>query len=119
MGKNKLPPKLDIIEVLNSLENGDILVEAEKLLRDVVKAALDTSKKGSITLKIEVVGGGNKVLYTPSLTAKIPEPTRVPSIAYANEEGDLFTAPPNQTELPLSDVQVGENGLRVIDDDDD
>jgi hypothetical protein len=82
-------------------------------LAEIVQAVVETGKKGSLTLKLDISlnKDGETLTVSDSVTAKVPDHDTKPSIFYADGNGNLSRNNPSQPELPLRDVSAkrGDN----------
>ena len=80
--------------------------EAGEQLQALVAAVLDTGKKGSVTLTVNVEPMKNTagtLLTTVKVTAKIPEEPVKAAVFYADDDGNLVRNDPNQ--LPFESLK--------------
>lgn len=92
-------------DVLGELENGQALRDLTRLQYEVVRAVLDTVKKGSLTITIEYTPTGRGSVETDvKITAKAPEHGRPSTTFFATPEGTLMRDDPKQPKLPLREV---------------
>lgn len=93
--------------------NYDMLLdELAERLQEVVAAVIETDKKGALTLKLEVAkfdrgSGGGAVTIVPSITTKVPEPTKPSALFYASTGGNLHREDPNQISLTFGPRSTG------------
>ncbi|MGO2111716.1 MAG: hypothetical protein ACTH31_08890 [Pseudoclavibacter sp.] len=76
----------------------------EDKLADLVAAVVETGKKGTITLALNVApfeGSTDTLVVSDRLTVKRPEVEQKPSILYPTPDGDLRRSDPNQPEFEL------------------
>lgn len=101
------------LDVLRELEKGRLADELSEKLPQVVAAVKDTGKPGALTLTIRVkpYNKDDDILIVDStVTAKVPQPDRKPSLMYADGDANLVRSDPNQPMLP----GVGTGGPKVI-----
>lgn len=92
---------------LQEQRGGDAHEEASHLLQELILAATETGKAGSLTIQIKVKpskAGGRTVTVTDVVKATIPQHDREISVFYVDAEGNLHRNDPHQTRLPLSAV---------------
>lgn len=106
MGLNFAPVERPFIEALKLSNNGDDVAEASELLTELVRRVRDIGGKGHVTVKIAVEGIGKKVALTADLTSKMPREKRPKTAVFADENGRLGTADPDQYELDLSNEEA-------------
>ncbi|WP_295014833.1 hypothetical protein [uncultured Microbacterium sp.] len=90
-------------------------VEAAETLRKVIAAVQDTGKVGSLVVRLDVKpadGGIEAVVVTDKLTAKIPEKTRIGSLAFITKDGDLSRTDPSAMPL-FTDEDIRDAGAHV------
>ena len=104
-------------EYVRELEAGMIDAEATDLMGELVRAVRDTGKKGSISLKIELVptdrDGDHIHLSVKDLSISKPQPPRDGQLMYSSGDGDLARHNPNQGRLPLTGIEGGVSGAYV------
>lgn len=87
-------------EFLVKQRAGSLNVEAAERLAEVVAAVAETGKDGSMTLTIKVSRNKAGALeVTDKVVAKIPDFGRVPTLWWADDDGNLVRRDPNQPEL--------------------
>lgn len=90
-------------------------VEAAETLRKVIAAVQDTGKVGSLVIRLDVKpadGGIDAVVVTDKLTSKIPEKTRIGSLAFVTASGDLSRSDPSAMPL-FTDEDIRDAGAHV------
>jgi hypothetical protein len=90
-------------------------VEAAETLRKVIAAVQDTGKVGSLVIRLDVKpadGGIDAVVVTDKLTPKIPEKTRIGSLAFITKDGDLSRTDPSAMPL-FTDEDIRDAGANV------
>lgn len=87
--------------------NGGLHGELSDLLAELVLAALEHEKKGSLTVKLDVApnSDGLTVTITDTVTLKKPEANRGAGIWFSDENGNLSRRNPAQPELPFREVR--------------
>lgn len=79
----------DFIAILEQHAKGSVQLEASRALADVVAGALDTEKKGYVSVKVEVEPmDSGTVRLKATVTKKVPEDPAA-SIWFADGEGQL------------------------------
>ena len=77
-------------EFLSDLDNGEVERIATEKLRAVVKAVIDTNKKGKVTIVIDVESErGSMVLVSGKVEAKLPTRATMSTPLYTDESGNL------------------------------
>lgn len=93
--------------VLQDLNGGQL---ADKLALDVqelVAAVRDRSRKGTLTLKLEVAprkGNIDALNVTARVDLKLPEGEPMEAVFFADENGNLLREDPRQMTIPLRTV---------------
>lgn len=87
--------------------NGGLHSELSDALTELVTAARETGRAGTITLSIKVAPNKDNSTVTVSDKVKVtlPEPERGAGIFFFDDEGNLTRSNPNQTSLPLREVE--------------
>lgn len=95
----------DVLAGMNAGRTVDNLTEK---LAEVTNAVLQTGKKGTLTLKIEVSKNSeHSVSLNENVDIKVPELSRGTAVYFKNNNGDLMRDDPRQPRLPLR--RVGED----------
>ncbi len=90
-------------------------IEAAETLRKVTAAVQETGKVGSLVIRLDVKpadGGIDAVVVTDKITSKIPEKTRIGSLAFITETGDLSRTDPSAMPL-FTDEDIRDAGANV------
>lgn len=91
---------MNLSATLASIRYGSLSDEFESKLRELVLAATETGKKGSLTLAITIVPRKDgQVEVVDDLKAKLPEHDKGATILFATPEGNLMRQDPRQLEL--------------------
>lgn len=91
-----------ITDVLREIRGGAAVVLASELLAEVVQAAIETGKKGELTLKLSIEPDeqdGNQIVVEADVKAKKPHRSVPTSVFYADREGGLHRVDPRQREM--------------------
>lgn len=110
--KKESPPSLSVM--LARVRPGTD-VEAAETLRKVTAAVQETGKVGSLVIRLDVKpadGGIDAVVVTDKITSKIPEKTRIGSLAFITETGDLSRTDPSAMPL-FTDEDIRDAGAYV------
>lgn len=97
--------------VLQDIDNGAV---SERLAADVqalVTAVLEQSRKGSITLKLEIAprkGNSRALNVAARVETKLPAPEPVESVFFTDRSGNLHRDDPQQMSIPLRQVGTPE-----------
>lgn len=92
--------------------NGHGHRKASTSLQDVVNAVVETGKKGSVTVTVNVEpmksADDGTLLLTVNVTEKIPaEPTKA-AVFYADDDGNLTRSDPRQPQLDFASLREVE-----------
>lgn len=97
---------------LASCHRGETLNRASDQLRKLVAACEHTEKKGTLTLKVQVIPrGAGQAEVSVSIKSNAPEPTLGAALFFIDDEANLTRHDPNQQELPF------EKSAKTEDDD--
>lgn len=91
-------------QVIGSLRGGAAQEELNDLVQQVVEAAKEHRRAGSVTITLKISPNGDTVLVKDDIKAKVPEPDRPSTIFFTDEHGNLLRRNPNQPELDLREV---------------
>lgn len=92
---------MNIIETLSAQRKGRAIIEAQTKLQDLVKRIVETGKKGSLTIKLEIMPPSDGALaIKDTITPKMPEAEKSVSLFYADDDGSLHREDPKQPSLP-------------------
>lgn len=96
--------------LIQNQRKGDFASEISDKLAEVSKAAIETGKPGTVTIKIKVkpMQGLEAVAIEDKVTATIPEGDPTRAVFYINDDGDLERNDPKQRELPLQTIEGGK-----------
>lgn len=86
--------------------NGALHSDLSHALAELVQAASETGKSGTLTLAIKVAANsdGQTVTISDKVTLKLPEADRGAAIFFTDEHGNVSRTNPRQQELPLREV---------------
>lgn len=85
-------------------------VELGEALNELNRAVLETTKKGTLTLKITVAAAGDEmVIVSDEIKLSAPEPARSANIFFVDDEANLRRENPRQGKLPLREVEKPAN----------
>jgi len=97
-------------DTLRDMRKGRVVDAATEQLAEVVRAVLENSKPGSLTLtlKVEPQGkGDNAVVLSAKIATKVPQPKLPDALFFADLDGDLFRDDPTQREM-FSTTTLGD-----------
>lgn len=90
-------------DVLIELNAGRTHDEMSEKLHELIRAVLDTGRKGTLTMTIQVSqmkNAGGRLLISDRIAVKKPQPDRVDSIFFTDRDGNLSRTDPTQLTLP-------------------
>jgi hypothetical protein len=91
--------------LLDSLEAGDTMREADETLAKLLEAVEATGMKGSLTLQLNFERKKpGVVLVRPVVSSKVPKEKPNASIRYLTRSGDLVEKDPAQQEFAFQNV---------------
>jgi hypothetical protein len=86
-------PRIDFLELLRLLREGDAAHDASQALSAVVEAVKATGKPGHLTLKVKIAptvkGNAEKVEVKDDIDVTLPKPEHDGSLFYTLEDGQL------------------------------
>lgn len=93
---------MKLLAVIEAQRKGKCLIEAQACLQEMVKSVLDTGRKGSISIRLEIEPGAEPgtVVLRDDVIPKVPKKSKTSSTFYADDSGALHREDPNQPELP-------------------
>lgn len=86
------PAGRDIVRSLALVGDGALLTEASEKIREAAKAVNQYGGTAELTLKVKIKGqhrNSDAVALSGTVTVKKPEKPKMPTIAFADEEGDI------------------------------
>jgi hypothetical protein len=103
----------DFASTLYDIAEGAIVDQLNRGLAEVVLACELTNKGGAITLTLTVKPLGNgQAQISGAVKLKTPQPTTMPSIFFAREDGTLTREDPRQLKLRHVEAKPGE--IRIV-----
>ena len=98
-----------ILETLNHLNNGTLMMDASEAMSELVQAVGETGKAGKITIEISIrKATAGAMALTGKVSVKKPAQINFESLMFATPEGNLLTEDPRQAKLNLTPVSGGE-----------
>jgi hypothetical protein len=93
-------------DVIVDLGRGQLHRELSDELQDLIAAVMDTGKKGSITLQLQVSKSksGEQVEIVDVVKVAQPKAARPASIFFVDHDHNVTRTDPNQIALPLREV---------------
>lgn len=94
--------------LLTDQRRGALHAELSEQFADLIRSCVETGKKGSLTLTVNVAPNkdGQTLTISDDLKIKSPSPDRGAGVFWADEHGNVSTRNPLQPELPLRDVSA-------------
>ncbi len=107
-------------DVLRELSKGKTHDELSEAIWDLLQRVRDTGKAGSVSLTIKMKPlkeDSSVVVVEDDINLKLPDYPRLPSMFYADRQGNLSRTNPLQDELPstLRDVSAPPATVRDLD----
>lgn len=100
MSKNEPNAPQDFAAFLAAFSHGSVNVAATDKMRELVAACVETGRKGSMTIKIDVSAEGKLAELGCSLKLSKPEPRLPGEVFFTAEGGELSREDPRQLRLP-------------------
>jgi hypothetical protein len=93
-------------DVVVDLGRGSVHRELSDELQDLIASVMDTGKKGSITLQLQVSKSksGEQVEIVDVIKVTKPKPARPASIFFVDHDHNVTRSDPNQMALTLREV---------------
>ena len=103
----------DFAELITDLRGGNTHHELSLALQEATEAAKRTGKTASVTLQVKIKPSGDRQCeVTDTITKKIPEPARLPTVMFIDDEDNLSRSGRRQMKLDeLKQVEQPENKL--------
>jgi hypothetical protein len=98
----------NLIDLLQSLRDGDFIVEADEALTNLDRAVQDTGKKGTFTLSFVIHPAGVKVSVEDSIKVAAPKREVERTILFRAANGRFTRRDERQPTLPLRLARHGE-----------
>lgn len=98
MGADTAPELRPFAAVLLEVNKGVVSDEAARRLAELVTAVLETGKKGTVKVTIEVApvkGNDTIVQVSGAVDARLPRPAAPTSFFYPDDDGNLSRNDPN------------------------
>lgn len=92
-------------QIIGSLRGGAAQDELNDKVQEVVEAAKEHRRAGSISLTLKISPNGDTVLVKDEIKAKVPEADRPSTMFFTDEHGNLLRRNPNQPEFDLREVK--------------
>lgn len=104
-------PRINAIELLRLLRDGDTAFELSQGLDALVAAVCDTGKPGRITIALQVKPGAqgdvSRVTLDDDIALKLPKPSHSPTMFYTTEDHRLTRHNPRQLKLSQAAPDAG------------
>lgn len=99
-----------ITDILREMEGGQLVEDATVKWDKVIAAVRETRKAGSLTITLKAdTTKGMVIEVTGSISGKVPEFGRPPSVFFVADDGSLVREDPRQPKLPLRAVADDTN----------
>lgn len=92
-------------QFLHEQRRGVLHAELGEALADVCAAVVKTGKTGEVILSLKIKPSGDMIAVTDSVTTKVPQGERAPSMYWVDGRGNATRFNPQQPELPLQQVR--------------
>jgi hypothetical protein len=90
-----------IQQMLAESDRGKLLDDAEYELATILAAiGSDFDRKGEISIKFKVTTKNGVIIINSSVTAKLSEPERLPTMMFLDDNGNLGRKDPRQPVMP-------------------
>jgi len=90
-----------VIQIIREADRKKLVDDAESALEEIRAAINAHGGSGDITIKLKVKKKGDAFIFGSELKYSVPQPPRVESIFFFDEEGAEFTRKdPRQPDLP-------------------
>lgn len=96
-----------ITDLLRDAEGGELVDELTHHVDEIVRAVLDTRKKGTLTIKLEFSPSKRMVEMAATFDAKVPQHDRPATGFFVLPDGSLSRRDPDQPDLPLRAADTG------------
>ena len=95
-------------ETLNRLRGGDLCLEAQKALAEIVLAVENTGKAGRLTITLDVkkLSRSGALEIIDKVAAKVPEEQALTTLLFSTPEGNLLSEDPRQQSLDLKQAAI-------------
>lgn len=106
------PARKPFAQWLHEQRGGLLHDELSDALAELVQDCVETGKKGTLTLKVNVAPNKDDVtlLLTDDVAIKAPKHDAKPALFFYDADGNLLRKDPRQTELNLREVPGGKDG---------
>lgn len=90
---------------LKEINEGELLTQLDECFQSLVAAVMNTGKKGSLSLQINIKrkGGVTQCEIVPVVKTNIPKEDTPARIMFADPQGNLYTSDPAQGQLDFND----------------
>jgi len=109
MTEKKDNVKVNILDILKDIRNGDAVFEASTELEKVIAGVKETAKAGKliITLSIEPLSKGDvgTVTVKDDCVSRIPKPDKKSSIFFTTDDNRLLRDDPRQIKMKFKEFE--------------
>lgn len=108
-------PGKPFTDVLGEIENGQILRDLTEAYYEIIQAAMEVRKGGSLSLTVSFSPTGKGTVEVDArFSKKVPEHDRPSTTFFVGRDFSLQRSDPNQPRLPLREVEAPSNEPRVV-----
>jgi hypothetical protein len=102
-------------QFLHEQRSGLLHDELSETLAELVTACVETGKKGTLTLKVDVkpTKDGVTLLLTDDVKTTLPKHDAKPALFFYDEHGNLLRKDPRQMDLDLKELPGGKAAEQV------
>ena len=101
--------KADALELVKSLNRGDVAFEMSQKLAEVVRSVMELGKPGALKLSLKISPnremGKSAAVITADVDAVLPKADKKTDVRFATEDGRLIKDDPDQLKLPMAGME--------------
>jgi hypothetical protein len=88
-------------QFVQEMNNGAVHDDLSRQLQEIVAAAMDTGRKGTLTLRLTASPQKDELtmLVTADVVAKLPKHAAKPALFFPDEDGNLLRSDPRQLDM--------------------
>lgn len=113
-----MPPDhtINFMEFLTSFRRGQLMREADKVLRRITEAMMETGNDGEITIKLPLkFNKAGQIEIDPKITVKIPQTNLGTGIYFVDDDGRMTRRDPAQLDIEDEIARQREVNLQTSD----